>query len=141
MPEGAANQTLLGFDYGTHKIGIAVGQTLTGTATPLTTLSAVKHQPDWERIGKLIAEWQPDGLVVGLPMEMTDNEADNAPRAKKFARQLAGRYHLPVHMADERLTSREAWDRLGRAAHKDVTRVDAVAAKLILETWLEEHSP
>jgi len=139
MPEGKANQTLLGFDYGTHKTGVAVGQTLTGTATPLCTLSAVKHKPDWDGISRLIAEWQPDALVVGLPMEMTDNEADNAPRAKKFARQLEGRYHLPVHMADERLTSREAWVQLGRAAHKDVTRVDAMAAKLILETWLEEH--
>lgn len=138
MPEGKANQTLLGFDYGTHKIGVAVGQTLTGTATPLTTLSAVKQKPDWEGIARLIAEWQPDALVVGLPMEMTDREADNAPRAKKFARQLEGRFHLPVYMADERLTSREAWDQLGRAAHKDVTRVDALAAKLILETWLNQ---
>jgi putative Holliday junction resolvase len=138
MPEESANQTLLGFDYGTHKIGVAVGQTLTGTATPLTTLSAVKHKPDWEGIARLIKEWQPDALVVGLPMEMTDREADNAPRAKKFARQLEGRFHLPVHMADERLTSREAWEQLGRAAHKDVTRVDAVAAKLILETWLNQ---
>lgn len=137
MPEDG-NQTLLGFDYGTHKIGVAVGQTLTGTASPLTTLSAVKNKPDWAAIEKLIREWQPDALVVGLPMEMTDNEADNAPRAKKFARQLEGRFHLPVHMADERLTSREAWDQLGRAAHKDVTRVDAVAAKLILETWLNQ---
>lgn len=141
MPEGGANRTLLGFDFGTHKIGVAVGQTLTGTATPLTTLSAVQHKPDWERIGQLIAEWRPDALVVGLPMEMTDREADNAPRAKKFARQLEGRYHLPVYLADERLTSREAWNRLGRAAHKDVTRVDAMAAKLILETWLEQQAP
>jgi putative Holliday junction resolvase len=141
MPEGRGDRTLLGFDFGTHKIGVAVGQTLTGTATPLTTLSAVKRQPDWDAITRLIAEWRPDALVVGLPMEMTDNEADNAPRAKKFARQLEGRYHLPVHLADERLTSREAWTRLGRAAHKDVTRVDAMAAKLILETWLEEQNP
>lgn len=138
MPEDDARQTLLGFDFGTHKIGVAVGQTLTGTATPLTTLSAVKHKPDWAGIEKLIREWQPDALVVGLPMEMTDREADNAPRAKKFARQLEGRFHLPVYMADERLTSREAWEQLGPAAHKDVTRVDAVAAKLILETWLNQ---
>jgi putative Holliday junction resolvase len=138
MPEGGAQQTLLGFDFGTHKIGVAVGQTLTGTATPLTTLSAVSHKPDWAGIERLIREWQPDALVVGLPMEMTDREADNAPRAKKFARQLEGRFHLPVYMADERLTSREAWEQLGPAAHKDVTRVDAVAAKLILETWLNQ---
>jgi len=130
--------TLLGFDYGTHKIGVAVGQTLTGTASPLTTLSAVQQKPDWAAIGRLIDEWQPEALVVGLPYEMSDREAEIAGRAKRFARQLNGRFNLPVHMADERLTSREAWTQLGKAAHKDVTRVDAMAAKLILETWLND---
>ena len=132
--------TLLGFDYGTHKIGVAVGQTLTGTANPLTTLSAVQQRPDWASIEKLIAEWQPEALVVGLPYEMTDREAEVADRAKRFARQLHGRFRLPVHMVDERLTSREAWTRLGKAAHKDVTRVDSMAAKLILETWLNDRN-
>jgi putative Holliday junction resolvase len=69
---------------------------------------------------------------------MTDREANNAQAAKKFARQLHGRFHLPVHMADERLTSREAWAQLGREAGKDPTKVDSYAAKLILETWLNE---
>jgi putative Holliday junction resolvase len=69
---------------------------------------------------------------------MTDREADNAAGAKRFARQLHGRFHLPVHLADERLTSREAWSQLGVAASKDPTRVDAFAAKLILETWLND---
>lgn len=132
--------TLLGFDYGTHKIGVAVGQTLTATANPLTTLSAVQQRPDWEAIARLIEEWQPEALVVGLPYEMTDREAEVAERAKRFARQLHGRFHLPVHMVDERLTSREAWNRLGREAHRDVTRVDAMAAKLILETWLNDRN-
>ncbi len=131
--------TLLGFDYGTQKIGIAVGQTLTGTANPLTTLTCVQHKPDWDGIARVIAEWQPEALVVGLPMEMSDKEAEIAPRARKFARQLEGRFALPVHLADERLTSREAWRQLGRQAHRDVTRVDAVAAQLILETWLEDR--
>jgi putative Holliday junction resolvase len=131
-------QVLLGFDYGTHKIGVAVGQALTGSATPLETLARVNNRPDWRRIGQLIAEWQPEALVVGHPFEMTDREANNAEGAKRFARQLHGRFHLPVHMADERLTSREAWARLGSAAGKDPTRVDAFAAKLILETWLNE---
>lgn len=129
--------TLLGFDFGTHKIGVAVGQTITGTASALTTLGYVKNKPDWEAIGRLIAEWQPEALVVGLPLQMDDQEAEIASLAKRFARQLEGRHHLPVHMVDERLTSREAWTRLGKAAHRDVTRVDAMAAKLILETWLE----
>lgn len=129
---------LLGFDYGTHKIGVAVGQTLTRTATPLETLGMVKQKPDWARIARLLEEWRPEALVVGHPFEMTDREANNAEGAKRFARQLAGRFHLPVHMADERLTSREAWARLGTAAARDPTRVDAFAAKLILETWFDE---
>jgi putative Holliday junction resolvase len=130
--------TLLGFDFGTRKIGVAVGQSVTATATALTTLTTIGGKPDWPRIAQLIDEWQPAALIVGLPYEMTDQEAELAPRVKRFARQLQGRYHLPVHMADERLTTREAWDRLGKAAHRDAWRLDALAAKLILETWLSE---
>ena len=126
----------LGFDFGTHKIGIAVGQSVTGTANPLITLSYIKHKPDWDGIGQIISEWQPDILIVGLPYQMDDKEAELATRAKRFARQLEGRYKLPVEMIDERLTSREATNRLGKKSAKDVTLVDSMAAKLILETWL-----
>ncbi len=129
---------LLGFDYGTHKIGVAVGQPLTRTATPLETLGLVNRKPDWQRITRLLEEWQPEALVVGHPFEMTDREANNAAGAKRFARQLNGRFRLPVHLADERLTSREAWAQLGDTAAADPTRVDAYAAKLILETWLND---
>jgi putative Holliday junction resolvase len=129
---------LLGFDYGTHKIGVAVGQPLTGTATPLETLGLVNRRPNWPRIAALLEEWQPEALVVGHPFEMGDREADNAAGAKRFARQLHGRFRLPVHLADERLTSREAWSQLGDRAAADPTRVDAYAAKLILETWLND---
>ena len=129
---------LLGFDYGTHKIGVAVGQPLTRTATPLETLGLVNRKPDWQRIARLLEEWQPEALVVGHPFEMTDREANNAAGAKRFARQLNGRFRLPVHLADERLTSREAWSQLGDTAAADPTRVDAYAAKLILETWLND---
>jgi len=132
--------TFLGFDYGTHKIGVAVGQTLTQSANPLTTLSNPRGKPDWQRIEALLKEWQPDALVVGHPFEMTDKEANNAPAAKKFSRQLHGRYHLPVHLVDERLTTREAWNQLGNDAAKDVTKVDSFAAKLILETYLLENA-
>ncbi len=128
--------TLLGFDYGTHKIGIAVGQTLTGTANPLCTLANLKFKPDWTRIEKLIQEWRPDALIVGHPFEMTDREANHAAAAKKFSRQLHGRFTLPVHLVDERLTTREAWSQITDEANKDLTKVDAYAAKLILETWL-----
>ena len=130
--------TLLGFDYGTRKIGVAVGQTLTGTATPLETLLAVKQKPDWTRITQLIEEWQPEALVVGLPLDVDDSETDATSPARRFSRQLEGRFGLKVHLADERFTSFEARDRLGHKA-KNVEDYDAVAAKLILETWLDEH--
>jgi len=132
--------TLLGFDYGTHKIGVAVGQTLTHSANPLITLGNAKGKPDWKQIERLIREWQPDALVVGHPFEMTDREANNAEGAKKFSRQLHGRFHLPVHLVDERLTTREAWADLGIEAAKDATKVDSYAAKLILETWLRSQA-
>lgn len=131
-------EVLLGFDYGTHKIGVAVGQPLTGTASALETLGLVNNKPDWRRIGNLLEEWRPQALVVGHPFEMTGREANNAEGAKRFARQLHGRFQLPVHMADERLTSREAWARLGKEAGKDPGKVDSYAAKLILETWLND---
>ena len=130
--------TLLGFDYGPRKIGVAVGQTLTATASPLTTLRAVSEGPDWEAIGKLIRYWQPDALVVGLPFNMDDSEAEVAPAARRFARQLEGRFRLPVHLADERLTSREASNRWGKRVRR-IEELDAFAAKLILETWLDDH--
>jgi putative holliday junction resolvase len=130
--------TLLGFDYGTAKIGGAVGQTFTATATPLATLRAVQQRPDWDAIGRLIAEWRPEALVVGLPFNMDDSEAEVAPRARRFARQLEGRYRLPVHLVDERLTSKEAASQLGRKP-KRIEELDALAAKLILETWLSER--
>ena len=129
---------LLGFDYGTAKIGIAVGQTITGSATPLVTLRAIQRRPDWDRIGQLIETWQPQQLVVGLPFDMDDSETEVSGRARRFARQLNGRYHLPVAMIDERLTSMEARRHLDRAPKK-IEQLDAIAAKLILETWLSEQ--
>ena len=131
---------VLGFDYGTRKIGVAVGQTVTGTATPLVTLPTRDESPDWATIGRLVADWQPEAFVVGLPLEMDDTEAPVAVRARRFARQLAGRYRLPVHLADERLTTREARRQLGRDGVRDAAAVDAVAARLILETWLNDRN-
>ncbi len=131
-------QRVLGFDYGPRKIGIAVGQTLTGTASPLQTLRAVKEKPDWNGIGGLIETWQPDALVVGLPYNMDDTEAELAARARRFARQLEGRYRRKVYLIDERLTSFEARRSMSDSI-KRVEDLDAVAAKLILETWLREH--
>ncbi len=131
--------TLLGFDFGPRKIGVAVGQTITGSASPLTTIRSHGERPDWARIEGLIREWQPTAAVVGLPFNMDDTETELAPRARRFARQIEGRFGIEVHLIDERLTSLEARRQLGRGA-TSLEVVDAMAAKLILETWLcEQH--
>ncbi len=128
--------TILGFDYGTKKIGIAVGQTITGTANPLTTLRCVKDKPDWDGIEKIIQQWQPTDLVIGLPIDTDESETEISSKARRFSRQLEGRFRLPVHMADERYTSASARSMAGKV--KKIEELDALAAKLILETWLNE---
>lgn len=130
--------TLLGFDFGPRKIGVAVGQTVTGSASALTTVRSRRDKPDWVGIERLVREWLPDGAVVGLPFNMDDTQGELAPKAQRFARQLKGRFGLEVHLVDERLTSLEARRQLGRGA-TSLEAIDAVAAKLILETWLSEQ--
>ena len=136
-PEAAVGSAVLGFDYGTKRIGVAVGQSITSSAAPLAIVRATDGRPDWGHISRLIREWKPAALVVGLPYNMDDSEADIAPRVRKFARQLEGRYRLPVHLVDERLTSVEAERRLGRDAERS-GRLDSLAATFILETWLRD---
>ncbi|MFZ0788637.1 MAG: Holliday junction resolvase RuvX [Chromatiaceae bacterium] len=135
--------TLLGFDFGPRKIGVAVGQTVTRSATPLVTLRSRGDKPDWPAIEALILEWRPSAAVVGLPLSMEDTEVDWAHRVHRFARQIHGRFGLPVHLIDERLTSVEARSQLkARPGRKPADHLleDAVAAALILETWLSEQS-
>lgn len=127
-------QTLLGFDFGGKRIGVAVGQTLTGTASALTTVDMTQQKPDWDAISSLIREWQPQALVVGIPLTMTGDTQPLTDRAKAFARKLEGRYHLPVYGVDERLSSRAA-----RESLQSTHGVDPEAAKIILETWLAEQ--
>jgi putative Holliday junction resolvase len=134
--------TLLGFDFGPRKIGIAVGQTITRSATPLVTLRSRDGKPDWAGIASLVHDWRPEAFVLGLPFNMNDTEVSWSPQVHRFARQLEGRFRLKVHLVDERLTSIEARRQLadrpgGRPADPDA--IDAVAAALILETWLCEQ--
>ncbi len=132
--------TLLGFDFGPRKIGVAVGQTVTGSATALTTIRSQRDKPDWPRIETLIHEWRPDAAVVGLPFNMDDTEAHWCEQVKRFARQLHGRFGLTVHLVDERLTSIEAKRQLTNQKRPVVPEaIDALAAALILETWLREQ--
>ncbi len=106
MPE--AVQTAIGFDFGMKRIGAAVGQSLTGSASPLGVVAVRSGEPDWEAIAGLIREWRPGALVVGLPYNMDLSEQDMTHRARHFAEQLTERFPLPVHTVDERLSSREA---------------------------------
>ncbi|KHD11587.1 Holliday junction resolvase [Candidatus Thiomargarita nelsonii] len=125
---------LMGFDYGSKRIGVAVGQTLTATARPLAIVRIKNQQIDWTHITALIQEWQPDALVVGLPKHADGSDSTSTIAARRFSRQLQGRYQLPVHTIDERLSSIAAAQRIS-PNRKDL---DAVAAQIILETWLSE---
>lgn len=127
--------TLLCFDFGKKRIGVAVGQSITGTATPLETINNRHNRPDWKRIRQLLDAWRPDALIVGIPFNMDGSNQEITEAAKKFSRQLEDRFHLPVFGMDERLTTFEA-----RQRSQDAAALDAVAAQVILETWLAENN-
>jgi putative holliday junction resolvase len=132
-------ETLLGFDFGTRKIGIATGQSLTGTANPLPAVSCRDGVPDWDSIGKLVQEWQPAAFVIGLPLNMDDSESESSVRARRFARQLHGRFGKPAWMVDERLSTREAREQMGRHQKRGADpRVDSLAAVLMIESYFRD---
>ena len=136
MPDG----TVLAFDFGEKRIGVATGETLLGSAHPLTVIRAESNDDRFAAIGKLIAEWRPVQLVVGLPTHADGTPHEMTRLAQKFAERLKRRYHLPVAFADERLTSLDAEARLretGRDSRAARPLLDAVAAQLILQTWFE----
>lgn len=136
----AQGGTVLAFDFGLKRIGVAIGETLLGQANPLTTLDAETNEARFAAIGRLIEEWRPALLVVGVPFSLEGAEHEMTARCRRFANQLHGRFGLPVALADERLTSiaadaelREAG--LGWKARK--SRVDAVAAQHILQDYFD----
>jgi putative Holliday junction resolvase len=142
MSEARPLRLLLGFDYGSKQIGVAVGQVITGQARELCILKAQNGVPDWQKVEALLREWQPDALVVGLPLNMDGSPSEMSERAEKFARRLNGRFNLPVHTHDERLTTYEAkGQRLQQGQNSGYRErpVDALAAALLLEGWLAEH--
>jgi len=131
-------QTLLGFDFGRQRIGVAVGQDITGTATALSTVRSRAGQPDWKIISGLMQTWQPDALVVGLPRHADGTDSDITGSVRRFIRQLEGRYRLPVHTVDERLSSRAAHEQLDNTDDPESAKgIDAIAARIILQDWLE----
>ncbi len=133
-----ASKTYLGFDFGLKRIGVAVGQSLTHTATALETLAANNGKPDWSAVERLLKEWQPQAFVVGLPLNMDGTETEITPRTRRFGNQLHERFKLPVHWMDERLSTHEAERLIAQSGSKRGTDSDKLAAQLILQSWLEQ---
>ena len=136
--------TVLGFDVGNKRIGVAVGQTLTKTANPVTILKAQNLKPDWQRVRELISEWRPKAIVMGMPDHADDTENPVATAVIKMARRLEQDFRVPIYFIDERLSSVEAKNHLNKngqqsikASHKPV---DDIAAQIILQSWLDEQT-
>ncbi|MGH8061557.1 MAG: Holliday junction resolvase RuvX [Pseudoxanthomonas sp.] len=134
--------TVLGFDVGAKRIGVAVGSAFGSGARALAVIDVHGNAPDWTAIDKLRAEWRPDGLVVGDPMTLDGGDQPIRARAHAFAKELQKRYSLPVVLVDERSSSVEAAQRFaldraeGRKRRRDAVALDAVAAAVIIERWL-----
>lgn len=129
--------TLMAFDYGERRIGVAVGQTITRSASPLAIIAMHDGRPDWEALSRVVQQYAPERMIVGLPSHADDAPHPLAARIARFCDQLRERYRLPVQTIDERLSSHEARaraDSYGQA-------IDALAAQIILETWLNENRP
>lgn len=140
MPNSNPNQTYVAFDYGEQRTGVAVGQSITLTATPLTTINSVNKQANWSAIEKIINEWKPCEIIVGIP----DDSDENKPLRKKimhFCRELSQISNLPVTTHDETLSSDEAYQQLKtqrqqRKGKIDKKDIDQLAAALLLESWM-----
>jgi putative Holliday junction resolvase len=134
---------VMAFDFGLRHIGVAVGQSITLTANPLPPISAERGQPEWKTVEILLLEWKPAVLLVGLPFLMEGGEQALSFAARQFARELEQRFKIPVHLVDERLTTKEAHRRLAEMKVKsrgDIS-IHSFAAKLILESWLQLPPP
>ena len=134
MPTDAIS-TVIGFDYGERWIGVAVGQTLTRRASPLPAIRA----GDWDAIERVLDEWKPGRLIVGLPLNMRDERQAITVKAERFSRQLEGRFGIDVAWVDERLTTREAYQlALDGLQKKSKPEIDSLSAMLITESWLND---
>ena len=135
----ATSQCVLAFDFGTRRIGVAAGQTFTGTSTALTPVFAKEGTPDWPSLEKLINEWQPDILVVGIPLNMDGTISEMSRRARKFANRIQDRFQLPCFLIDERLSTNEAKEihySKGGSNNFKKESVDGLAAQIIFDGWL-----
>lgn len=137
---------VLGFDVGTRLIGVAVGNTLTASAQPVAVVKVRDRQPDWTQLDTLLQQWQPETLVIGLPLARDGGEQPMTRHARRFAAAIGERSRLPVHMQDERHSSQEAARRFAQARaagtrrRRDAEMLDAMAAVVILESWLSANT-
>ena len=131
---------IMGFDFGTKKIGVAIGQMVTATATPISIIRVEKGVPNWFMLEKLINQWKPEHLVVGLPLNMDDSHSNMSRRALKFSSELENRFGIAVSNVDERLSTFEARQlyKSGSTENNQEELDDKVAA-LILESWLRDR--
>ena len=134
--------TALSFDYGTEKIGIAFGQSISSTTKAVTIIQAKDGVPNWDIVENLLQTWKPDFLIVGLPYNLDGSESILLQRASKFANRLNGRFNIPTFGIDERLSSKAARDKIntGKSRKPCDTEIDALAAQIILETWFDEYN-
>lgn len=137
MPERLEG-IVIGFDFGLKRIGVAMGQTITRTATPETIVTSRDGVPDWAQISQLFEQWKPVAIVVGLPMHLDGTEQPFTQSARKFGQRLHGRYQRPLFFIEEQLSSHEAEQRL-KASTKPGMPLDAHAAQIILENWLNSY--
>lgn len=133
---------LMAFDYGQKRIGVATGQAITHTATPLTTVFQNASGPDWSFLQDLIQKWRPDALIVGLPIDFYDRYTAITTEARDFGQILQHKTNKPVYYMDEKLSTREAHWRLDEQTKRKTShyKVDALAASIILESWLEQNA-
>jgi putative Holliday junction resolvase len=137
-------RTLLGFDYGKRRIGIAVGQEITRSAQGLATIEYKENEPDWSAIDRIVKEWRPALFIVGMPQHPDKRPHEMQPLIQSFADKLAHRYQLPVAWMDEQLSSHEAAQQISHSARpkqrkQDKAEIDKLAAELILQSWLNSN--
>jgi len=138
MPDLSQPQMIMAFDFGTQKMGMAVGQSLIESANPLALFPMKDGIPNWEALLKIVKQYQPTLFLVGLPLNMDDSESELSTRSRKFARRLRHQTNIETLMVDERLTTREARDELDQYQAQGRAKklaADSIAAALFIESW------
>ena len=141
MPDFKTSQSIMAFDFGTQKMGMAIGQSTIESATPLPLFAMKDGIPDWNQLLKLVREWQPNLFLVGLPLNMDDSESELSARARKFARRLRHQTNIETWMVDERLSTRAARDELSHyhaQGRGKKLSADSLAATLFIESWYRD---